>query len=145
MRTGWNDVFRGDRPTDLVVGFELMTFRNSRTCLAGCNPRGTGSYVAFRPMGLTLIIPLRNSTKVPLVTVNKCPNPNDLAGVSPFNRDIQVRDVMQDEVHERLIPIFTNGLNKRLGWKLFSQFVGGQPVLSKSVIEFIDNCKEGGS
>lgn len=58
---------------DLVVGFEFETFRNPRMQLAGkpTMQEKIGSYVAFRPRGLTLIIPLRNSTNVPLVTVNK--------------------------------------------------------------------------
>lgn len=49
---------------------------------------------------------------------------------------------MEDEVHERFIFLFANILNKRLRRKLFPQFVGGQPVLGKPVIEFVDNCKE---
>jgi len=56
-----------------------------------------------------------------------------------FNGDIQIRDVMQDEVDERLIPVFANVLNKRLRRELCSQFVGGQPVLCESIIEFIDD------
>jgi len=67
---------------DLVVGFKLVTFRNPRTWLVGSRHTGEGGpYVAFRPMGLTLIIPLRNSTKVPLVTANKRLNLNNSAVV----------------------------------------------------------------
>lgn len=58
---------------DLVIGFELVTFCNPRTWSVEIFTalRETEPYVAFLPMGLMLIIPLRNSTKVPLVTVNK--------------------------------------------------------------------------
>lgn len=49
---------------------------------------------------------------------------------------------MQDEVHERLVPALANILDKRLRWELFSQLIGGQPVLGKGVVEFIDNYKE---
>ena len=52
---------------------------------------------------------------------------------------------MQDEVHERLVLVFANRLNKGLRRELLPQFVGGQPVLGKSVIESVDNCKEGES
>lgn len=48
---------------------------------------------------------------------------------------------MQDEVHERFIFVFADMLNKRLGRELLSQFVGGQPVLRKPVVKFIDDCK----
>ena len=49
---------------------------------------------------------------------------------------------MQDEVYERLVLVFADILDKRLRRELFPQFVGGQPVLCKPVIEFVDNCKE---
>ena len=102
-----------------------------------------GSYVAFLPMGLTLIIPLRNSTKVPLATVSKGPwSEGSRWGAVPFNGDIQIRNVTQYEVHKRLILVFADMLDKRLRRELFSQFVGSQPVLRKRVIEFIGNCKE---
>ena len=39
-------------------------------------------YDAFRPMGLMLIIPLRNSIKVPLVAANKRLNLEDSTEVS---------------------------------------------------------------
>ena len=51
---------------------------------------------------------------------------------------------MQDEVYERFIPLFANMLDKRLRWKLFTLFIGGQSVLGKRVVELIDNYKKGG-
>ena len=47
---------------------------------------------------------------------------------------------MQDEVHERFIFLFADVLDKRLRREFFAQFVGGQPVLGKTVIEFVDDC-----
>ena len=77
------------------------------------------------------------------MTANEHLNPNNLAvDILPFNGDIQIRDVMQDKVDERLILVFANVFNKRLRRELLSQLVGGQPVLSKPVIKFVDNCKE---
>ena len=103
----------------------------------------TWSYVVFLLMGLTLIIPLWNLTKVPLVMVSGCPwSGGSCWGGRLFNGDIQIRDVMQDEVHKWLILVFADMLDKQLRWELFSQFVGSQPVLRKRVIEFISNCKE---
>ena len=36
----------------------------------------------------------------------------------PFYRNIQIRDIMQDEIHKRLIPFFSNALNKGLWLEL---------------------------
>ena len=74
-------MFYDDHCTNLVIGLELVTFRNPRTQLAEVLTVlwEAEPYVAFRPMGLTLIIPLRNSTKVPLVTANERPNLKDSA------------------------------------------------------------------
>lgn len=99
-----------------------------------------GSYVAFLPRGLTFIIPFRNSTKVPLTIVNECSqprgfHPSDL----PFNWKIQIRDIMQDEVRERFIPLLAEVFNKRLRRELVSQFVGDQPVLGERIIKFADD------
>jgi len=76
-------IFCDNRYANLVVGFELVTFRNPRTRLAEVLTVlwEAEPYVAFRPMGLTLIIPLRNSTKVPLVTANEHPNLKDSAEI----------------------------------------------------------------
>jgi len=51
---------------------------------------------------------------------------------------------MQDEVHERLVLVFADVLNKRLRRELFALFVGGQPILGEPIVEFADNCKDGG-
>jgi len=77
-------MFCDDRCADLVIGFELVTFRNPRTQLTEMLTAlwEVEPYVAFRPMGLTLTIPLRNSTKVPLATANERPKLNDSAEVS---------------------------------------------------------------
>jgi hypothetical protein len=69
--------------------------------------------------------------------------PNRYRGL-PFNGDIQIRDVMQDKVHERFVLVFANVLDEGLRWELFPEFVSGQPVLCKCVIESIDDCEEEG-
>ena len=73
---------------------------------------GVGYYVAFLPMGLTLIIPLRNSTKVPLLTVSAFGVKYLTGGASPFNRNVQICDVMQDKVHEDLVFILADILDE---------------------------------
>ena len=74
---------RDDRDADLIVGFELLTFCDSKVMLIEIHfTIKSGSYMAFRPMGLTLIISLRNSTKVPPVTANQHPNPKNFVEVS---------------------------------------------------------------
>jgi hypothetical protein len=81
---------------------------------------------------------------VPLATVNRRPTSEvSWWDVVPFNGDIQIRDITQDKVYKRLILVFADVLDKRLRRELFSQFVGGQPILRKRVIEFVGNCKEG--
>jgi len=77
-------MFCDDRHAYLVIGLELVTFRNPRTWLAEMlaalwEPE---PYVAFRPMGLMLTIPLRNSMKVPLATANERPKLYDFVEMS---------------------------------------------------------------
>ena len=78
-----NCLLRDDRGADLVVGFEFVTFCNSRAVSVEIYfPIESGTYVAFRPMEQTLVIPLRNSTKMPLVPANKHQNSKNFAEVS---------------------------------------------------------------
>ena len=74
----------GSRGTHLVPEFEIVALLGPRAWLVEGSPcQGRRTYVAFRPMGLTLIIPLRNSIKVPLaVSANKHSDLNDVAVVS---------------------------------------------------------------
>ena len=46
--------------------------------------------MAFLPMGLTLIILLRNSTKVPLSTVSASEVKYPAGGASPFDGNVQI-------------------------------------------------------
>ena len=65
-------------------------------------------YVAFRPIGLTLTIPLRNSTNVPLQSRNVYSKPhNTNITNSPFDRKIEVCNVMKNIVHEWFITFFS--------------------------------------
>ena len=98
--------------------------------------------MAFLPMGLTLIIPLRNSTKVPLLTVSASEAMHPTEGASPFNGNVQIRNVMQDKVHEDLVFILANIIDERWRRKLFSEFVRRQSILCKRVVEFINGCKK---
>ena len=68
--------------------------------------------MAFLPMGLTLIIPLRNSTKVPLLTVSASGMKYPTESASPFDRNVQIRNVMQDKVHEDLVFILADILDE---------------------------------
>jgi hypothetical protein len=67
-------------------------------------------------MGLTLIIPFRNSTKVPLL--DQFQSGWRLLGEQyvsvPLNRDVQVCHVMQDEVDKLFIAFFSDELDERL-------------------------------
>jgi hypothetical protein len=55
------------------------------------------AHVALRPIGLTLIIPLRNSTNVPLVDSIRVDIRH--GGVNmPLYGDVQVSHVVEDEV-----------------------------------------------
>ena len=75
-------LLRDDRGADLVVGFKLATFCNSGAISAEIHfPVEPGSYVAFRPIELTLIIALQDLTNVPLVAANQHPNSKNSAEV----------------------------------------------------------------
>ena len=67
---------------------------------------------------------------------------NSAGSASPFNRNIQVRDIMQDKFHQDFVTIFADMLDKRLRWELFSEFVRREPVLRERVVEFIDDYKK---
>ena len=77
----------------------------------------------LRPMGLALIIPVRNSTKVPLVTANQSVSLNDVAvvpcrliGIS--NLAMQCR---MEQAHKRIMLVFDDAPNKQLRQELSAQ------------------------
>ena len=77
-------------------------------------------------MGLTFIMPLRNSTKVPLkVSMSDDDIVNERFLSSPFDWDVQVSEVAKYEVDETLVAILAQEFNERLGCELFPKFVRG--------------------
>ena len=54
----------------------------------------------------------------------------------PLDGNVEISKVAQDEVHEGLVPIFTEELDERLRWQLFAQLVSREAVLPERVVEF---------
>ena len=96
-------------------------------------------------MGLTLIIPLRNSTKVPLDTLTGYCVLSTIIGRRgrgaglPFDWNIQVGNVVQNEVHKRLVSLLAEELDERLRWQGLAKFVGDETVLSERIVELADD------
>ena len=57
----------------------------------------------------------------------------------PLDGDIHIRDVMEYEIHKRLIFFFTDPLDERLGLELLPKLVGCESVLCERVIEVVDD------
>lgn len=74
-------------------------------------------------MGLTLIIPLRNSTKVPLHTIQS-QFLSEMNIKLPLDWDIHICDIVQHEVYQLLVFILPKPFYKGLGFQLFTSFVG---------------------
>ena len=68
----------------------------------------TEAHVALRPIGLTLVMPFRNSTNVPLVDSIRVDITQRNGRVMPLYRDIQVRHVVEDEIDQLLIALFAD-------------------------------------
>ena len=122
------------------------------------------AYVALRPIGLTLIIPLRNSINVPLYI----PTPEKSKSVSnpgtseyyqtgkatitrrskeerrgdrPFYWDVQIGDVVQDKVGELLVLLLSQPADEGLLRKLFAKLVRCEAVLGEEVVEIISGLE----
>ena len=115
-----------------------MKLRSSETSSNICG----FTYLAFLPIGLTLIIPLRNSTKVPLEkrVSTKSRKIFGLEMTLPFDRDVHVCDIMKNEIHEWLVLLLADPFDERLRLKLFSELVSNKAVLGEGVVKIVDDC-----
>jgi hypothetical protein len=102
-------------------------------------------------MGETLIIPFRNSIKVPLqatVRIKLLPRTcfrliqvkKKTNGHSPLDRNIQVRNVMQYEARQLLVLFLAQPLDEAVAWKRFSEPKRRKPILGKTEIKNINHC-----
>jgi hypothetical protein len=57
----------------------------------------------------------------------------------PFNWDVHIGDVMQNEIDEPLVPVLSDILDKRLGLEDLAHLVGRKTVLGKCIIKILDN------
>ena len=58
----------------------------------------------------------------------------------PFDRNVHVCDVMEDEIHERLVLLLADPFDERLRLKLFSELVSNKAVLGEGVVKIVDDC-----
>lgn len=121
----------------LDAGEKVVSMENRRDETGG----GGGLYEALRPMGETLIMPLRNSIKVPLDLSAPgallYPQQEKLV---PLDRNIQIRDLMQDKVRHLLVFFLAQPLDKVVARQGLSEPEGSEAVLGKTVVEQIDYC-----
>ena len=99
-----------------------------------------GTYVALRPMGLTLTIPFRNSTKVPLRTLSiwwVTEETNHL----PLYRKVHVGEVVENEIDEFLVFVFTEILYEGLRFQPLSHLECSKAALRESVIKVLGNYR----
>jgi hypothetical protein len=57
----------------------------------------------------------------------------------PFNWDVHIGNVVQNEIDETLVPVLSDILDKRLGLEDLAHLVGRKPILGKCVIKILDN------
>ena len=57
----------------------------------------------------------------------------------PFDRNIEIRDVMEDKVDKGFVLVFSEELNERLGGQRLAELVRGEAVLSKHIVELLEN------
>lgn len=83
------------------------------------------THVALRPMGLTLIIPFRNSMNVPLESaVGSARRHRGRWAASrrdiPLNREIYVGEIVENEVSEGFVAVLADKLDEGLGRQLIA-------------------------
>jgi hypothetical protein len=108
---------------------------------------------ALRPIGETLIMPLRNSTNVPLSTsiggkeglvgqIWRRVGRGDGRGRNgPLDGDVHVGNVVEDEVDERLVLLLADKLDERLGRERLAELVRRQAVLGKAEVKAADDWR----
>jgi hypothetical protein len=99
------------------------------------------AYLAFLPMGETLIMPFRNSMKVPLMTgtVSVLSDTAKAPSYEPLDWDIEVCHVVKDELDHLLVAVLSDMLDEAGRSELFAKLVGSQAVLCEAVVEVIDD------
>ena len=96
-------------------------------------------------MGETLTMPLRNSTNVPLQSRprdQRQVRPHPLPPDAPLDGNVQIRQVVQDEVDQRLVLLLAEPVDKGLRRELLALLVRRQPVLREAVVPLRENWGE---
>lgn len=118
------------RGTDFVVTLVFVPFGNADGegetgeigfVLGKLARGGALTHEAFRPIGLTLIIPFLNSTKVPLDRRLFSNSQVHSILLSPLDGNIQIRDVVQTKVDDLLVVFFSDVFDERLCGELLAQ------------------------
>ena len=83
---------------------------------------------------LLVLIPLLRTRITPNGANIDHPIP-ELDKRAPLDRDIQIRDIMQDELDQLLIPVLANPIDEALARQQGAQLVRRQPVLGEAEVE----------
>ena len=130
------------RISHLIEQFEFTALRNAEgQSISAVRTHKITTYVALRPSGLTLTIPLRNSTKVPLRNCIKpsvfCLSP--WTTHVPFDGKIEVRDIMKTEIDKGFVALLSHKIDERSRWERLPKLPGCQSVLSECIVKLIDD------
>ena len=130
----------------LIENLELVAFLNpTATSSVGIYNR-TGNIVGSRSItadGAYVYHSIAELNKRSPTTINSigCHESylRDLANIhAPLYWDINVREVVQYEVHEGLVPILAEELDERLRGELLAQLIRREAVLAKEIIKIVD-------
>lgn len=141
---GWEDV-EGDLTADGVAVLLLLELGRMR-----CEWRGVLRQANIRKLlaehihkrladlvlqiVLLVLIPLLRTRITPNGANIDHPIP-ELDKRAPLNRNIQIRNIMQDELDQLLIPILANPIDEALARQQRAQLVRRQPVLGEAEVE----------
>lgn len=104
----------------------------------GYTNRLSETYVAFLPIGLTFIIPLRNSTNVPL-RLDETKTIVQGSYHEPFNWDVDFRQVAKNEVDEFLVLFLPYEVDERLCCQRLPETKSGQSVLCETKVNVVED------
>lgn len=63
-----------------------------------------------------------------------------LAVYAPLDRDVEVRNVVEDEVRELLVLLLADPADEGLLRERLAELVRGQAVLREEVVELVEGC-----
>ena len=93
--------------------------------------------MALRPTGLTLIIPLRNSTNVPLHQLAY--DIEHIFARVPLYWYVQIRDIVQYESNQHFVLLLADEFDKGLRFQFLTKLIRRQSVFPKRVVKILSD------